>query len=231
MPPCEPLSDVFLALEGLHQCDHIQIGHLQLRVLLQLEVLLGIQYTLCIHTPKNAYLDAKATGKMKLGESALLSSSNHLRTTTSLLPLDGSKSRTTAPLHPTGQGAIPEEPASSLPESDHFWLSTVNCTNPKLPFRVQAIRFPPTNLGEKTPFLGSSKPNVHAVDCYQTGGNDCHPTLPILTPTLEEVFVDFFSVFLLDDHRALGTHRPELFVCQLLSMVSALGQRCRRQQF
>ena len=41
------LSDILLRLEGLHQLDHLQVGHIDLGVLGQVEVLLGKQHALC----------------------------------------------------------------------------------------------------------------------------------------------------------------------------------------
>jgi hypothetical protein len=49
--PGEALSDVLLGVEGLHQLDDLQVGHIQLIGVLGLvEVLLGLQDTLCIAT-------------------------------------------------------------------------------------------------------------------------------------------------------------------------------------
>jgi hypothetical protein len=44
--PGEALLDVLLGLEALHELDNLQIGHIDLRVLGGIEILLGIQHTL-----------------------------------------------------------------------------------------------------------------------------------------------------------------------------------------
>jgi len=44
--PGEGLPDVLLGLEALHELDHLQVGHVNLRVLRQVVVLLGVQHAL-----------------------------------------------------------------------------------------------------------------------------------------------------------------------------------------
>jgi hypothetical protein len=44
--PGEGLPDVLLGLEALHELDHLQVGHIDLRVLRQVVVLLGVQHAL-----------------------------------------------------------------------------------------------------------------------------------------------------------------------------------------
>jgi len=44
--PGEALLDVLLGLEALHELDNLEIGHIDLRVLGGIEILLGIQHTL-----------------------------------------------------------------------------------------------------------------------------------------------------------------------------------------
>jgi hypothetical protein len=44
--PGETLLDVLLGLEALHELDNLEIGHIDLRVLGGIEILLGIQHTL-----------------------------------------------------------------------------------------------------------------------------------------------------------------------------------------
>ena len=46
MPPGEALSDILLGLEALHQLDDLQVGHVHLGVLGQVEVLLRLQHAL-----------------------------------------------------------------------------------------------------------------------------------------------------------------------------------------
>ena len=48
--PGEGLPDVLLGLEALHELDHLQVGHVDLRVLRQVVVLLGVQHALCSST-------------------------------------------------------------------------------------------------------------------------------------------------------------------------------------
>ena len=49
MPPSETLSDQLLAVEALHELDHMQVGHtLNVGVATQVEVLLSLQHTLCV---------------------------------------------------------------------------------------------------------------------------------------------------------------------------------------
>ena len=45
--PGEGLPDVLLGLEALHELDHLEVGHINLRVLRQVVVLLGIEHALC----------------------------------------------------------------------------------------------------------------------------------------------------------------------------------------
>jgi hypothetical protein len=45
--PGEGLPDIFLGLKALHELDHLQVRHIDLRVLRQVVVLLGVQHTLC----------------------------------------------------------------------------------------------------------------------------------------------------------------------------------------
>lgn len=45
--PRKALRDQLLALEALHELDHVQVGHINLGVLLEIEVLLGLQHALC----------------------------------------------------------------------------------------------------------------------------------------------------------------------------------------
>lgn len=46
MLPREGLPDVFLRLEALHELDHLEVRHINLRVLRQVVILLGIQHPL-----------------------------------------------------------------------------------------------------------------------------------------------------------------------------------------
>ncbi len=46
MTPGEALLDVLLGFEALHELDNLEIGHIDLRVLGGIEILLGIQHTL-----------------------------------------------------------------------------------------------------------------------------------------------------------------------------------------
>jgi hypothetical protein len=52
--PGEGLPYVLLGLETLHELDHLQVRHIDLRVLRQVVVLLGIQHTLCNRTCNSA---------------------------------------------------------------------------------------------------------------------------------------------------------------------------------
>lgn len=68
VPPGEALSDQLLGLEGLHQLDHLQVGHAgDLGVLGQVEVLLSLQHTLCkggVHA-HSARASATTTNKIR----------------------------------------------------------------------------------------------------------------------------------------------------------------------
>ncbi len=46
MAPCEALLHVLLGLEALHKLDDLKVGHIDLRVLGGIEILLGIQNAL-----------------------------------------------------------------------------------------------------------------------------------------------------------------------------------------
>lgn len=47
MPPSKALGHILLALEALHELDDMEVWHINLRVLLQVEVLLSLKDTLC----------------------------------------------------------------------------------------------------------------------------------------------------------------------------------------
>ncbi len=46
MAPCEALLDILLGLKTLHELDDLKVGHIDLRMLGGIEVLLGVQNAL-----------------------------------------------------------------------------------------------------------------------------------------------------------------------------------------